>query len=85
MLIAAIDQRCAAVRALLIQHADLALGVAKHHQVFTQDPGANGGAIGLRHLFGQAHHLPVAAHQLAHRGIALDTAHQHVFFVGQHW
>jgi hypothetical protein len=26
----------------------------------------------------------VAAHQLAHRGIALDTAQQHVFFVGQH-
>jgi hypothetical protein len=26
----------------------------------------------------------VAAHQLAHRGIALDAAQQHVFFVGQH-
>jgi hypothetical protein len=26
----------------------------------------------------------VAAHQLAHRGIALDTAQQHIFFVGQH-
>ena len=43
-------QRRAAMHAELIEHADLAVGVAKHHQVFTKKLGAQRRTVRLRHL-----------------------------------
>jgi hypothetical protein len=62
------------VRAVLVHHADAAIGVSEHHQVFTKNLCLDGRAVGLADFFNQAHGRPVAAHQLAHWGFALNAA-----------
>ena len=74
LLVAAQRERRAPVRAMLVQHADAAGGVAKRHQILAQQPHAHRRPVALGDLFGQTRRYPVAAHQLAHRRIALDPA-----------
>jgi len=83
-LVAAIDQGCPPVQAVLTQHAEPSLAVAEHDQVLAQQPRLDGRAVALRHLLGHAHRQPVAAHDPAHRRIALDAAKKLVLFLGQH-
>ena len=82
--IAAKHQRHAAMRAVLVHHADAAVRVAKHHQVFAKNLRFDGRAVRLAHLFHQTHGCPVAAHQLAHGRFAFYAAKQMVFFMRQH-
>jgi hypothetical protein len=60
------------------------LAVFEDHQVFSQDPCPDWCSIGLVHFLAQAHRLPVAAHELAHGRIALDSAEQLVVFFSHH-
>ena len=72
------------MRAMLVEHAHVAVGVAEHHQILAQDLRVARGTIGLGDLFGEAHRDPVSPHELSHGGIALDPAEQVVFLAGQH-
>ena len=83
-LVAAERERRAPVRAVLVEHAEAAGGVAKRHQVLTQQPHAYRRTVALGDLLGQARRYPVAPHQLAHRRIALYPAKQLVVFDAQH-
>ena len=82
--IAAINQRRFAVRAILVHHTDTAQGVSEHHQIFAQNSGLDGRAIGLRNFFHQADGQPLTAHELTHRRIALDAAQQFIVFRSDH-
>ena len=78
--VARVDERGAAVRAVFVEHAEPAFGVAEHHQVFAKQAYALGRAVGLGDFLGQTRRDPVPAHNLPHWGIALDAAEQIVFF-----
>ena len=84
LLVTTIDQRRATVRTVFVHHAHLALAVAKHHKIFTEDTCFHGCAICFGHFFDQAHRRPVSAHELAHGGVAFHAAQQFVLFFGQH-
>jgi hypothetical protein len=83
-LVAPERKRSAAVRAVLVDYPEPAEAVAKRHQVFAQQSHPHRCAVALGDLFGQTRRYPVAAHQLAHRRIALDPAKQLVVFDAQH-
>ena len=83
-LVAAEDERCAAMRAVLVQHAQAAGGVAEGHELFTEQPHAHRRAVALRDFFREASGNPVAAHQAAHRRIALDPAEEVVVLGSEH-
>ena len=70
------------MRAVFVEHAEPALRVAEHHEALAEQLDAHRRAVGLGDLFGQARRDPVAAHDLAHRRVALDAAQQIVFFRG---
>ena len=82
--IAAIHQGSFAVRAILVHHTHTAQGVSEHHQIFAQNSGLDGRAIGLRHLLNQANGQPLPAHELPHRCIALNAAQQFIVFRCDH-
>jgi hypothetical protein len=82
--IASVEERGAAMRAEFIHHADTALRIAEGNEIFAQNAHAHGIAIGFGHFFRETGGQPIAAHHLAHGRIALDTAEQVVFMVGQH-
>ncbi len=83
-LVAAVDERGAPVRALLVEHADAAVAVAEHDEVLAEHARLDRRAVGLAHLLDQAHRQPVAPHQPAHRRVADDTAQQVVLLRGDH-
>ena len=68
------------MRAILVEHAEAALGVAEHHQVLAEQAHPQRRAVGLGHLFGKARRDPVAAHDLPHRRRTLDAAQEVVLF-----
>jgi hypothetical protein len=70
------------MRAGLVEHADGALAVAKHHQTLAQDARPHRVAVGLADLFDQAHGHPMLAHQPPHGRVAFDAAQPLVFFCG---
>jgi hypothetical protein len=72
------------VRAELAKHANAPVGFAKGDEVLAEQPEPDRGAIRVRQLFGQQRWHPMAAHEAAHRGLALDPAEGLVFFSGQH-
>ena len=82
--VTAVDQRGAAVRAVLANHADAAFAVAEHDKVFAEDARLDRCAVRFADLFNQADRGPVLAHQLAHGGFAFYAAQQFVFFMSQH-
>ena len=49
--IAAKHQRYAAVRAVLVHHANAAIGIPEHHQLFTKNLRLDGCAVRLADLF----------------------------------
>ena len=83
-LVAREQQRGAPVRAVFVEHAEAALAVAEHHEILAEQAHLDRRAVGLGHLLGQAGRDPVAAHDLAHRRVALDAAQQIVFLRGHH-
>ena len=70
------------MRAVFVEHAEPALGVAEHHEALAEQLDAHRRAVGFGDLFGEAGRDPVAAHDLAHRRVAFDAAQQIVFFRG---
>jgi hypothetical protein len=83
-LVAREDQRCAPVRAVLVEHADAPLAVAEHHEILAEQAHLDRCAIRFGHFLGQARRDPVAAHDLAHRRVAFDAAQQIVFLRRHH-
>ncbi len=75
LLVAAEEQRSAAVRAELVDQPDLAVAVAEREQLLAHDLDAHLRVIGLRDLVGEENRHPVAAQQVSHRG-AGTGAHQ---------
>ena len=74
----------AAMHAELVQHADLALLAAEHHEVLAQQPFMPRRTTGFRQLFGQRDRHPVAAEQRAHRRTGADPAQAVVFLSCHH-
>jgi hypothetical protein len=68
------------VRAVFVEDAEPAFRVAEHHEVLAEQAHAQRRAVGFGDFLGQARRDPVAAHDLAHRGIAHHTAQEIVFF-----
>ena len=83
-LVAAVDQRRAAVRAEFIEDADPTVGIAEDDEVLAEEPDLDRSAVGLWHFLDQAGRNPMMPEDAAHRRIAFDTAHQVVFLGRQH-
>ena len=77
-------ERRPTMRAVLVHHPDAPVGVAKDDEILAEHTGADRRAVRVWHLLDKADRGPVAAHQPAHRRIALDSAEQVVFFGGEH-
>ncbi|MNT52065.1 hypothetical protein D3C72_1890720 [compost metagenome] len=77
-------QRCAAVRALLVEQAHLAVGVTEGHQVFAEQPHAHRLAAGLGDLRRQQRWDPEAPDQFAHGGAAANLGQHIVVFASEH-
>src|SRR5438270_643493 len=76
--------RSPTVGAVLVEQANMALRVAKCHQVFGEDPHTQRRRIRLPYLIGGADWKPVASHQLSHRRFRPNPAEQLVLFPTQH-
>jgi len=76
--VAAEEQRGAAMRAAVIEHADPPCAVAKGDQPLAQQHHAQRVAVGSQ-FRRQAGRHPVLPHQRAHRGAGADTRQQFVF------
>ena len=72
LLVAAEEQRGAAVRAQRAQQADRPRAVAKRHEVLAEQPDAHGIAVGVWHLLAQQHRHPVPPHDRTHRRARAD-------------
>ena len=72
------------MRAKLIENADATFRVAEDNEIFAKQANFQRIAIGLGHFFNQAGRQPMAAHDLAHRRIALDTAQEIIFLFREH-
>ena len=84
LLVAAEEERGAAMRTVGRQQTDVAPGVAEDHEVLAQQADLLGRAVGHgQRRRGQARH-PVLAQQIAHRGPAPHPAQQLVVFSGEH-
>ena len=68
------------MRAIFVEHAEPALGVAEHHEVLAQQLDAQRLAVRLGHFLRKAGRDPVAAHDRPHRRVAFDAAQEIVFF-----
>ena len=77
-------ERCTSMRAMLVEHADPALGIAKRYEVLAEEPHTDGRSIAQRDLLGQTRRDPVTTHQAPHRGVAFDAAEQLVVFGAEH-
>ena len=84
VLVAAVVQRRAAVRAVLLHQADAPGGVAEGDQVLAQQPDPGGRAARLGDLGRQAGRRPVPAQQLAHQRPGPDTGQDLVVFRLKH-
>ena len=84
LLIARKYQRCAPMRTVFVEYADTTLAVTKNNEILAQKPDLDRGAIRLGDLLGEAGRDPMAAHDLSHRGVALDATQQVVFLIGHH-
>ena len=73
LLVAAEEQRGAAVGTELVEQADAAAGVAERDEVLAEQAHAHGRAIGLRQLPAEQRRQPVAAHRGAHGGGVADA------------
>ena len=82
--VAAEEQRGAAVRAVVLEQADLAVGIAEGDELFAEQHDAARVAVRLRQLAREQAWQPVLAHQLAHRRAGADATQQLVFFATQH-
>jgi len=67
-------KRSLSVWTVFVHNAHPAFRVPEYHQVFAKYTSSHRGAVRFADFFDQAHRLPVAAHQLAHRRVALDAA-----------
>jgi hypothetical protein len=81
--IAAEEQRGAAVRAAVVEHADPPCAVAEGDQSLAQQHQGKRVAVGSQ-LRRQAGRHPVLSHQRAHRGTGANTRQQFVFRLSGH-
>src|ERR1700721_3949428 len=72
VLVAAEEQRGAAMRTAVVHHADAARRVAKRDQLLAEEHEAHGIAVGLQ-LRGFEPGQPVMAHETAHRRAGTDA------------
>ena len=82
-LVAAEEQRGAAVRAAMVDHADPAGAVAEGDQLLAQQHEAHRRAVALE-LRGFERRHPVQPHQLAHRRAGAGPGEFHAFRRGRH-
>jgi hypothetical protein len=75
----------AAVRTILIDHADHAACVAEGEQLLAHDHDLFRRAVGVRQFFGQQHGDPEAAEQFAHAGAGTALGEEFVVFCAEHW
>mgnify|MGYP001141747806 CR=1 FL=1 len=83
-LVAGQRERGAAVRAVEIEHAELAVGIAERDEVLAQKAERRGLAVRLGDFLGQAGRDPVRTHEATHRRIAFDPAQEIVVCGGEH-
>src|SRR4029077_5925559 len=83
-LVAAEEQRGAAVRAIFVQEPDPPLTVAKGDEVFAQEPHPYRRTLGLGDLAREQCRDPVAPHRVAHRAALPHPGDQLVFLARQH-
>ena len=62
------------MRTIFAEHADAPVGVAKDDEILAEHAHFHRRAVRLGHFLAHQRGQPVAAHHLAHRGIALDAA-----------
>src|SRR6185503_16768142 len=67
LFVAAKRERGLTMRAMLAEHAETALAVAKHEEVLAEQPAAHRCAVGLGYFFGHADRQPMVTHELPHR------------------
>jgi hypothetical protein len=72
------------MRTVVVEDAETAFTVSKHHEILAEQTDAERCAAGFSHVLGQAGRHPMAPHDLTHGGIAFDAAEQFVFFAGKH-
>src|SRR5262249_35175328 len=84
LLVAAERERCAAMRAVQIEHAELPVRIAERDEIVAEKTDRDGLAVGLGDLLGQARRNPVRAHEAAHGGVAFDPAQEIVVLGGEH-
>jgi hypothetical protein len=84
LLVAAEEERGAAVGAVLAHQPHAALGVAKRDQILAEEAHLLGRAVGSRQLAGRQEGQPVLAEQLAHRRAATHAAQELVVFAREH-
>ena len=82
VLVAAKEERCAAVRAVLGEQAHVAVGVAEGDEVLAQQADALHGAVALRQVAGRQKRDPELADEGAHRRSGPDSR-QHLIVVGR--
>ena len=83
-LVAAEEQRRAAVRAEFVDQADAALGVTERDEVLAEQADADRRTVGFGDLARQGRGNPVAAEGVAHRRALADTGDEFVFLARQH-
>ena len=84
LLVAAEKEAGSTVRAVVVDEADVAVGVAEGDEWLAQDGGALGRAVGFRELLREEHGVPEAAHEVAHGRPGAGLRHVPVFFLGEH-
>src|SRR5205823_1720286 len=84
LLVAAEEQRGAAVGAVVLNQADLARGVAVADQIFAEQPYAQWVAVRPRQFVGADRRQPVLAHEIAHRRAGANPTQVLVLRLAEH-
>src|SRR5215471_17552544 len=79
-LVAPVEQRRAAVRALLLDQPYRAIGVPERHEILAEQPDPRRGAVGFGNLLAQARGYPVPPQQVSHRRARADPGEDLVVF-----
>ncbi len=83
-LVPAVDQRCTAVRAELLDETDDARGIAKGHQLLSEDADAHGRTARLGDLFRQGGWNPIATEKTSQGHVRADLRQEIVVFRAKH-
>jgi len=84
LFVAAEEQRCTSVRAIVFQKPDFASAVSKRDQLFAKQQDPHGVAIRRGQFRGQQCWHPILPHQVAHRRSPTNARDQFVVFLLEH-